>query len=144
MEEALKQGHEAKAVVDLGQEAPEAVAYRQEIDDFMLGDPLAFNLFLLASRKLHEDPEPMGYFQIAGIHGLPRRDWDGVKGPDLQFPAGGYCTHGMMVRTYSEQGSSPLIRFADISNMASSISSSNGAKHNQCSYCHRGKGLSRI
>lgn len=98
MEAALKQGIADKVVVDLGVKAPTEIAYRRDIDFFLLDDPVAFNLYLLALRKLQTQSDALGFFQIAGIHGLPARDWDGVRGPQLQFTAGGYCTHGLMVR----------------------------------------------
>ena len=42
---------------------------RQEIDQFLLDDPDAFNLFLLALRELQDESEAtklMSYFRIAG------------------------------------------------------------------------------
>jgi Common central domain of tyrosinase len=98
MDAALEQAKINRVVLDLGIKVPNAVAYRRDIDQFMLDDPIAFNLFLLALRKLQGLPANyvLSYFQIAGIHGLPAKDWDGVRGPGSQFTAGGYCTHGML------------------------------------------------
>ena len=98
MEAALKQAKTDRVVLDLCKKVPTSVAYRHDIDQFMLRDALAFNLCLLALRKLQEQSDVLGFFQIAGIHGLPARDWDGVRGPQLQFTAGGYCPHGLIVR----------------------------------------------
>lgn len=65
---------------------------RREIDDLMRNDPDCFNLFVLALRNVMKDKSKIGYFQIAGIHGLPLTDWDGVRIPDLKS-RGSYCTH---------------------------------------------------
>jgi hypothetical protein len=78
-----------------------------ESDECLLHDSDSFNLFLLALRRIQEQPEdesnmdPMSYFQIVGmqkstcfpairnrfqmaaIHGLPRGTWE-------LFPAGLY------------------------------------------------------
>ncbi len=97
MDAALKQAKADRVVLSLGTKVPNWVAYRHEIDQFMINDPVAFNRYLLALRQLQGQSDVLGYFEIPGIHGLPMRDWDGVKGPQLQFTAGGYCTHGLMV-----------------------------------------------
>lgn len=49
---------------------------RREIDDLVRNDPDCFNLFLLALRNIMKDGSKTGYFQIAGIHGVPLTDWD--------------------------------------------------------------------
>ncbi|OJD40032.1 tyrosinase [Diplodia corticola] len=72
---------------------------RREIDDLVVNEPDMFNLFILALESLQKDEgahqNKMGYFQIAGIHGLPKRDWDGVQG---EKPGqGGYCTHNSIL-----------------------------------------------
>lgn len=97
MEQALGQAKTDRVVLDLGLKVPNPVIRRQDIDEFLLSDPVAFNLYLLAIRKLQSQSDVLGYFQIAGIHGLPIQNWDGVTGPKLAWDGpGGYCTHGML------------------------------------------------
>ena len=97
MEAALNQAKADRVVLDLGSKVPNSAIHRQDIDNFMLNDPPAFNLYLLAIRKLQSQSDVLGYFQIAGIHGLPIQDWDGVTGPRLAWDGpGGYCTHGLL------------------------------------------------
>ena len=53
----------------IGLKAVSGVLPRKEIDEFLLQDPDAFNLFLLALRDLQEESDTnklMSYFQIAG------------------------------------------------------------------------------
>ncbi|KAK7753914.1 hypothetical protein SLS62_004012 [Diatrype stigma] len=87
-----------KAGVVLGLRNVAGVRDRQDVDQLLWHDPNAFNLFLLALQEL-KDPsmtaDIMGYFEIAGIHGMPRRSWDNVghkQNLDSTQDAG-YCAH---------------------------------------------------
>lgn len=65
--------------------------FRFEITKFA-DSGAAYDLFILALLQLQHtnQSEPLSYFQIAGIHGYPKRPWDGVVG---HGPHAGYCTH---------------------------------------------------
>lgn len=52
--------------VVLGLKAVAGVVPRLDIDELLLQEPDAFNLFVLAFSKLKSDNNIMGYFQIAG------------------------------------------------------------------------------
>lgn len=54
-----------------------------------------WTLFLIALRRFHDLPQSnkLSYYQIAGIHGVPRTDWDGVGQCSTCTSADGYCTH---------------------------------------------------
>jgi len=101
MKRALSQAKADRVVLDLGLKVPNSVIRRQDIDEFLINDPAAFNLYLLAIRKAQSQSDVLGYFQIAGIHGLPVQDWDGVTGLKLAWDGpGGYCTYGMLTVRY--------------------------------------------
>ena len=54
------------------------VGQRMEIDKLLHDLPDTFNLFCLALSDLMNDPDSskiMGYYQIAGLHGLPKALW---------------------------------------------------------------------
>lgn len=55
-----------------------------------------FNLFLLALTEFQaiDQNQIDSYFQIAGIHGQPWQDWDGVATTHATPPPRGYCPHG--------------------------------------------------
>ena len=72
---------------------------RKDITEFMDPESKQWNLFLQALRTFHDqtegDDNPLGYYQIAGIHGAPFINWmeaheDGDRPMD-------YCTHGTQV-----------------------------------------------
>ncbi|KJX93717.1 tyrosinase precursor like protein [Zymoseptoria brevis] len=70
---------------------------RLEIDDLMVNHPDVFNLFILALQQIMQDESDgvqnkMNYFEVAGIHGFPRKNWDGVQVPGSR-QKGSYCTH---------------------------------------------------
>ncbi|OCL09432.1 Di-copper centre-containing protein [Glonium stellatum] len=74
---------------------------RRDIDDLLVHEPEAFNIFVLALLNLQEDSpkrtaDKMGYFQVAGIHGLPLTLWnsEGVKLNKMDQYGSGYCHHG--------------------------------------------------
>ncbi|MCJ1404105.1 hypothetical protein MMC11_007330 [Xylographa trunciseda] len=76
------------------------VRYRLDIDSFMMTKPDCFNLFILAVGELQKDSGNMGWFEVAGIHGYPSRDWDGVKGRnETEDPREmyGYCEHASVL-----------------------------------------------
>ena len=55
-----------------------------------------FNIFLLAMQKFQAQAQTgkTSYYQIAGIHGVPRVSWDGVaKCSACTGQVDGYCTH---------------------------------------------------
>jgi tyrosinase len=77
-----------------------AVPIRREIRDLQTNSPDQWNLFLLgmdAFQKVKEN-DVLSYYQIAGIHGMPYKPWDGVQGiPDFPDGLGGYCTHSSIL-----------------------------------------------
>ena len=64
--------------------------FRQDINVLQTTGP-AFDLYILALQQLAQQNQTsqLSYYQIAGIHGLPYIEWDGVSG---QYRSG-YCTH---------------------------------------------------
>ncbi|KAF2005946.1 Di-copper centre-containing protein [Amniculicola lignicola CBS 123094] len=60
-----------------------------------------WNLFLLALTEFEamDQSEIDSYYQIAGIHGMPWYDWDGVAttAPNGKRPERGYCTHAQLL-----------------------------------------------
>ncbi|KXJ86569.1 hypothetical protein Micbo1qcDRAFT_208983 [Microdochium bolleyi] len=98
LNEAHKQG------VVLGLRDVAGVVDRVDIDVMLLEQPDTFNLFLIALMEIQgkEVPwttdadhtftseNPLSFFQIAGIHGLPGDSWFG-EASDGE----GYCQHGM-------------------------------------------------
>ncbi|PWW73062.1 tyrosinase [Tuber magnatum] len=68
---------------------------RRNINDFVK-DPLQWNLFLQAMINFQSQGEdthsPLGYYQVAGIHGTPYVAW--LEEVDADDRAGDYCTHG--------------------------------------------------
>ena len=80
--------------------APGDTHPRLEIRQMHVTKPNQWTLFLLAMNKFQSEAQSSktSYYQIAGIHGVPRQNWDnvglcstcggtGATGPD------GYCTH---------------------------------------------------
>ena len=63
---------------------------RQDIRTLQNSGP-AFDLYILALQQLTREDQSsqLSYYQVAGIHGLPYTEWDGVSG---QYSAG-YCPH---------------------------------------------------
>jgi tyrosinase len=69
---------------------------RREIRDLQQNYPDEFNVYLLGLQRLQSvnQQDPLSWFQLAGIHGVPKAPWDGVAGeslPNNNQP--GYCTH---------------------------------------------------
>lgn len=54
-----------------------------------------WNLFLIALRRFHDLPQSdkLSYYQISGIHGVPRTNWDAVGQCSACTNADGYCPH---------------------------------------------------
>ena len=63
---------------------------RQNINDLQSSGP-AFDLYILALQQMEQQSQnsELSYYQVAGIHGLPYVEWDGVSGQNQR----GYCTH---------------------------------------------------
>lgn len=64
--------------------------FRQDINVLQSSGP-AFDLYILALQQFVQQNQTsqLSYYQIAGIHGLPYIEWDGVSG---QYQRG-YCPH---------------------------------------------------
>lgn len=64
--------------------------FRQDISSFQNSGP-AFDLYMLALQQLAQQDQTvlLSYYQIAGIHGRPYVEWDGVRGRSRR----GYCPH---------------------------------------------------
>jgi tyrosinase len=70
---------------------------RLEFNDFIKNADL-LNLYLLGldrMQKVSQD-DPLSYYQIAGIHGLPYTEWDHV-GDDNDQKSSGYCSHSSIL-----------------------------------------------
>jgi tyrosinase len=66
---------------------------RQELRE-LEKDTETWNMFLQAFARFQamDQDEKISYFQVAGIHGVPFRQWDGVKGQEGHENMG-YCHH---------------------------------------------------
>ncbi|KAK3309791.1 uncharacterized protein B0T15DRAFT_545814 [Chaetomium strumarium] len=79
-----------------------AVPLRREIRDLQQNFPDQFNLLILGLKALESQDEGKltSYYQIAGIHGMPFKPWNGV-GSDTDWQTssgfGGYCTHSSIL-----------------------------------------------
>lgn len=98
--DALNEAQRHGVVIGLKNVA--GVAQRLDIDKFLLELPDTFNLFCLALSDLMNDPDSsdlMGYYQLAGMHGLPKMLWDGVDAPNKEpgsLAGSGYCAHSTL------------------------------------------------
>jgi tyrosinase len=75
------------------------VPVRREIRDLQSNYPDIWNLYLLgldAFQKMNEN-DLTSYYQIAGIHGMPYKPWNGVNGRANMSGFGGYCTHSSTI-----------------------------------------------
>ncbi|KAK0671041.1 hypothetical protein QBC41DRAFT_335569 [Cercophora samala] len=75
---------------------------RRELRDLQRKYPDHFNLLVLALKDFQALNESVqtSYYQIAGIHGLPYKPWNGVgSSTDWQSTSGfgGYCTHSSIL-----------------------------------------------
>jgi len=68
---------------------------RLEIRDLQRNKPNQWQLFLIALQRFHDLPQSdkLSYYQISGIHGVPRVNWDSVGQCSGCSGADGYCTH---------------------------------------------------
>ncbi|KAF8243730.1 Di-copper centre-containing protein [Wilcoxina mikolae CBS 423.85] len=79
---------------------PAPAVARLPLDELQSNHPIQFSLFIRALDKLMKSSEavsnPYGWFQFAGIHGLPNIAWDGDGTPIINNDDNffGYCTHG--------------------------------------------------
>ena len=72
---------------------------RLEIRQMQSQQPDQYTLYILAMRQFQNQPQRnMGsYYQVAGIHGVPRTNWDGVGQCSACAGADGYCPHGSIL-----------------------------------------------
>ena len=59
-----------------------------------------WNIFLLSMQKMQTAPQAnkVSYYQLAGIHGVPRVSWDGVtRCSTCTGQVDGYCTHSSVL-----------------------------------------------
>lgn len=96
----IRAAQKANVVVGLAAAGPSLP--RLEIDDMIATQPDTFNLFCLAMIDLKNTSTSdwMGFYQLAGIHGVPTAAWDNVaptfKKSQIDRRSGkqGYCPHG--------------------------------------------------
>jgi tyrosinase len=87
---------DAGIVFGVGALQNDEIRARLDVDVMISKQPDTFNLFLLALMDLRQDSSKLGYFQLAGIHGLPTGLWDGV-GKNFADNFSGYCAHGRLI-----------------------------------------------
>lgn len=87
----------ASALLTTG--APGAVGTRYEIRQLASSYPRQYTLFLLAMQQFEALPQSQqnSYYQISGIHGVPRVSFDGVNQCSSCTNADGYCTHSSIL-----------------------------------------------
>jgi len=58
-----------------------------------------WNLYLLTLQAWKAQPQsnPLSYYGVAGIHGVPNQPWDGVGANPAASGAVGYCTHSSIL-----------------------------------------------
>lgn len=76
-----------------------AVAPRMEIRQLQSQAPNQYTLFVLALDQFEKQAQSGigSYYQISGIHGVPRVNWDGVGQCSACAGADGYCPHGSIL-----------------------------------------------
>ncbi|MCJ1399563.1 hypothetical protein MMC11_002765 [Xylographa trunciseda] len=83
-----------------------SVPLRREVNEWFRSkvdkDVIQVKLFLLALLDFEEMEveQQLSYFQVAGIHGYPQKDWDGVPKPKMDPKSEnleGYCTHNSVL-----------------------------------------------
>ncbi|TQS33116.1 hypothetical protein Golomagni_06551, partial [Golovinomyces magnicellulatus] len=74
-----------------------SIPIRPEIRD-MRKDRYTWDLFILGLSMLQyvDQNHPLSWYQIAGIHGVPFRPWNGVQ-PVVGAQQSGYCTHSSVL-----------------------------------------------
>ncbi|KAK5746411.1 hypothetical protein LTR17_000791 [Elasticomyces elasticus] len=72
-----------------------AIYPRLEVRQMFNTKPNQWTLLLLALQAFHAQPQSSAtsYYQIAGIHGVPRQNWNDVGQCSTCSDADGYCTH---------------------------------------------------
>nr|OQO26612.1 hypothetical protein B0A51_06674 [Rachicladosporium sp. CCFEE 5018] len=76
--------------------APGSAVYpRLEVRQMLFTKPNQWILFMLGMQRFHatNQADKMSYYQIAGIHGVPRQNWDNVGQCSSCGGTDGYCTH---------------------------------------------------
>ena len=75
--------------------APGATKPRYEVRQLKAQQPNQWTLFILAMQKFQAAAQSSktSYYQIAGIHGVPRQNFDNVGQCSACTGADGYCTH---------------------------------------------------
>ncbi|KAK4116618.1 Monophenol monooxygenase [Canariomyces notabilis] len=79
-----------------------SVPVRRELRDLERNYPDQFNLYILGLKNLEGQDQSRltSYYQIAGIHGMPYKPWNGV-GSQTNWQStsgfGGYCTHSSIL-----------------------------------------------
>lgn len=68
---------------------------RLEVRQMLFTKPNQWTLFVLGLQKFQAMPQSQreSYYQIAGIHGVPRQNWDNVGQCSSCRGTDGYCTH---------------------------------------------------
>ena len=86
---------------------PGSTHTRYEIRQLASKYPKQWSLFLLAMQQFQNQSQSLqtSYYQIAGIHGVPRVNFDGVAQCSSCGGTDGYCTHSSILflgwhRTY--------------------------------------------
>lgn len=74
---------------------PGNVYPRLEVREMLFNKPNQWTLFILGLQKFQRmsQSDRLSYYQIAGIHGVPRQNWDGVGQCSNCRGTDGYCTH---------------------------------------------------
>lgn len=87
--------------------AQNAVYPRLEVRQMLFTKPNQWTLFVLGLQRFQQmsQNDRMSYYQIAGIHGVPRQNWDNVGQCSNCRGTDGYCTHDSVLfpawhRTY--------------------------------------------
>ena len=74
---------------------PGNVYPRLEVRQMLFTKPNQWTLFVLGLQKFQQmsQSDKLSYYQIAGIHGVPRQNWDNVGQCSNCRGTDGYCTH---------------------------------------------------
>lgn len=109
-----------------------SVPLRREVRDLQAHFPDQWNLYLLGLEALQgiDENNLTSYYQLAGIHGMPYKPWNGVAG--ISGAVGGYCTHSSTIfltwhRPYLSLYEQVL--YAVIQDVASKFTGPNNAKY---------------
>ncbi|QDS78173.1 hypothetical protein FKW77_005300 [Venturia effusa] len=74
--------------------AGQSIQPRLEMRELQQLQPDQWNVYILGLSRMQQVDQSdfLSYFQLAGIHGVPSSDWDGVTGVPNPMSAG-WCTH---------------------------------------------------